>query len=72
MFFGNKKCHSFGRHFLNKNRDIIDVRLLLQKYINSSDMTDYTETELQIMDMDSNDIIDIIDVRLLLQEYINN
>ncbi len=44
---------------------ILDVRLLLQKYINS------INSELAISDMDSDNEITILDVRLLLQYYIN-
>ena len=46
---------------------IVDVRLLLQVYINSSFSTIWTEEQLDIMDMNNDSIINIIDVRLLLQ-----
>ncbi len=53
----------------NEEVTIIDVRLLLQAYINSSG--NYSEEELLMMDMNDDETIDIKDVRLLLQEYIN-
>ena len=51
----------------NGRIEIIDVRLLLQAYIN----TNWSEADLDVMDMDGNGIINILDVRLLLQNYIN-
>ncbi len=51
---------------------IIDVRLLLQIYINSSSSTTWSEQQLALMDMDGNGSIDILDVRILLQKYINS
>ncbi len=51
--------------------DIIDVKLLLQKYINTTESTVLSDDDLFLMDMDGNEIIDIIDVRILLQRYIN-
>ena len=56
----------------SKKIDIIDVRLLLQKYISSDSNKEYSLDERIIMDMDLNGTIDITDVRLLLQKYINN
>jgi surface protein len=53
-------------------KDIIDVRLLLQSYINCADQSAWTPADLQLMDMNDDRIIDIIDVRLLLQAYINS
>ena len=50
---------------------ILDVRLLLQAYINSSASTEWTERQLTIMDINKDSKVDIIDVRLLLQIYIN-
>ncbi len=52
--------------------DIIDVRLLLQVYINSSGATEWDEADLELMDMDGSGVIDILDVRILLQKYINS
>jgi hypothetical protein len=51
---------------------IIDVRLLLQTYINSGSSTVYSDEELELMDINGDEKIDIIDVRLLLQNYINS
>lgn len=51
---------------------ILDVRLLLQAYINSSASTEWTTQQLSTMDMNSDGKIDILDVRLLLQAYINS
>ncbi len=51
--------------------DIIDVRLLLQTYINSGS-SEWTPEDLATMDMNDDDEVDIIDVRLLLQAYINS
>ena len=49
---------------------ILDVRLILQEYINSSAraLSGYDKI---LMDIDNNGVLGIIDVRLLLQEYIN-
>jgi len=51
---------------------IIDVRLLLQDYINAGPNPEWSIEDLFIMDLDGNELIDIIDVRLLLQRYINS
>ena len=51
---------------------IIDVRLLLQIYINSDSSTEFTGEDARIYDIDSSTTLDIIDVRLLLQKYINS
>ncbi len=51
---------------------IIDVRLLLQEYINSTSETEWEDKDLLEKDMDGNGTIDIIDVRMLLQAYINS
>ena len=56
----------------DKTITILDVRLLLQAYINSSSSTEWTEQQLAIMDINDDKKIDILDVRLLLQMYINN
>ena len=50
---------------------ILDVRLLLQSYINSTDETEWTRDQLYMMDIDENKTVDILDVRLLLQKCIN-
>ena len=55
----------------NDRITILDVRLLLQAFINSNSSTLWTEEQLEIMDMDDNGRITIVDVRLLLQVYIN-
>ena len=55
----------------SKTITILDVRLLLQAYINSTETTTWTNEDLYVMDMDGNKKINILDVRLLLQEYIN-
>ncbi len=52
--------------------NIIDVRLLLQAYINSGSSPVWSQEELDTMDMDGDETINIIDVRLLLQKYINS
>ena len=51
---------------------ILDVRLLLQEYINSNTETVWSARDIAIMDMDENEKINIVDVRLLLQSYINS
>ena len=51
----------------DKKITILDVRLLLQQYINGT----HNEVDLAVIDMDGNTKIDIVDVRLLLQLYIN-
>ena len=56
---------------INKTIDIIDVRLLLQDYINSSKTPKHSLYDLRLKDMNGDNVIDIIDVRLLLQMYIN-
>ena len=56
----------------SKEVTILDVRLLLQAYINSNNETEWSEDDMYIMDMDENGHIDILDVRLLLQQYINS
>ena len=58
---------------LNDDGDItlLDVRLLLQAYINSSASTEWTPNQLATMDMNHDGLINILDVRLLLQAYIN-
>ncbi len=56
----------------DKSITIVDVRLLLQNYINAGGNTSWSSTDLSIMDMDEDNKINIIDVRLLLQQYINN
>ena len=48
---------------------ILDVRLLLQAYING---TSFSEKQLEIMDMNEDGEVNILDVRLLLQLYINS
>ena len=50
---------------------IVDVRLLLQAYINGCGTDGWSEQDLELMDMDEDGIINIIDVRLLLQIFIN-
>ena len=55
----------------SKTITILDVRLLLQAYINSTETTTWTNEDLYVMYMDGNKKINILDVRLLLQEYIN-
>ena len=56
----------------DKDITILDVRLLLQSYINSTPSTSWDKEDLDRMDIDGNGSINIIDVRLLLQMYINN
>ena len=56
---------------LDNKINIVDVRLLLQKVINSDENTIWSERDMIIMDMDGSKKIDIIDVRLLLQKCIN-
>lgn len=56
----------------NNKVEIIDVRLLLQAYINSNSSTEWTTEQLATMDMNDDEKVDILDVRLLLQEYINS
>ena len=56
----------------NKKIEIIDVRLLLQAYINASSSSNWSDEQLAVMDMNADRNIDIIDVRLLLQLYINS
>ena len=55
----------------DKSITIKDVRLLLQAYINSSSSTEWTSSQLAIMDMNEDRTVNIMDVRLLLQTYIN-
>ncbi len=52
--------------------NIVDVRLLLQVYINSSNSTVWTERQLATFDMNGDSKIDILDVRIVLQKYINS
>ena len=52
----------------DNKRDIKDVRLLLQEYVNSRK---WSPEELKARDMNNDSIIDLMDVRLLLQSYIN-
>ena len=56
----------------NGKIEILDVRLLLQTYINSTSSTVWTEDQLALMDMNDDSKVDILDVRLLLQAYINS
>ena len=56
----------------NGSIEILDVRLLLQAYINSSPSTVWTPEQLAKMDMNNDETITILDVRLLLQKYINS
>ena len=56
----------------NGKIEILDVRLLLQAYINSSSSTVWAEDKLVVMDMNEDGKVDILDVRLLLQVYINS
>jgi hypothetical protein len=49
---------------------IIDVRLLLQKYISDSGGI-WTQDELKVGDINKDGAVDIIDVRMLLQMSIN-
>ena len=53
----------------DNKRDIIDVRLLLQEYINKDNKK--SAEEMKVRDMNGDSVIDILDVRLLLQQYIN-
>ena len=55
----------------NGSITILDVRLLLQAYIEMNSSTELTALDYAIMDMDNSNTIDIMDVRLLLQDYIN-
>ena len=50
--------------------EIIDVRLLLQAYINSTNYNQLTDDQKGRMDIDDNRSIDIVDVRLLLQIFV--
>ena len=56
----------------NGKIEILDVRLLLQAYINSTTSTVWTDEQLALMDMNDDAKVDILDVRLLLQAYINS
>ena len=56
----------------NGSIEILDVRLLLQAYINSTTSTVWTDEQLALMDMNDDAKVDILDVRLLLQAYINS
>ncbi len=51
---------------------LLDVRLLLQEYINSDGSNEWSQDDLYMMDMNNDQKIDLLDVRLLLQKYINN
>ena len=67
----NKEGIMLGDLDNNKKIEIIDVRLLLQKVINSLQNDTWRRSELLLMDMNNGGSINIIDVRLLLQECIN-
>ncbi len=49
----------------------MDIRLLLQAFINSTAETEWAEEQLDVMDMNGDDKVDIIDIRLLIQIFIN-
>ena len=51
---------------------IMDVRLLLQSYINAKEGTVWDDTKLRMMDMNEDNIIDVIDIRKLFQIYRNS
>ncbi len=50
---------------------IMDIRLLLQAFINCTDQSAWTSSQLAVMDMNGDNLVDIIDIRLLLQVFIN-
>ncbi len=70
----NVTTPEFMKGDLDKDNQItiIDVKILLQNYINSTHETAWDRDQLYMMDMDGNKIVDLIDVRMLLQKYINS
>ncbi len=58
---------------LDKNGTItiMDIRLLLQKFVNLDSSTVFGDEELYIIDMNDDGILSIIDIRLLVQLFIN-
>ena len=55
----------------NHTINIVDVRLLLQEFLNSNYGTEWSDDDLYIMDINKDETVDVLDVRLLLQMVIN-
>ncbi len=68
----NVQIREKGDADLDGDVTIIDVRLILQAYINSNSETQWDDYKLHSYDVDNDGLINITDVRIALQKYINS